>query len=375
MIYLDNAATVRYVPTEVMRAFVEAVGRKANAGRGAHRDSALLGLAIYRVREQIKRLVDYPDGEVVFTKNCTEALNLAIGAVEAGAHVVSSVTEHNSVLRPLHEMARKGRITLTLVRPSAVDVGVTAAEVEGALTPHTRMVVLNHVSNVTGIANDVYGVGEVCARHGVTYLVDAAQSLGHTKVSMRRMGCDMLAAPAHKGLHGLQGVGFLVFNKRVRVRPLLYGGTGTDSLNVYQPLSYPEGLEAGTLDGAGICALGAGIDWTEAHAARIVKREQGVADRLAEGLRAFPAVHVWSGGSGIVSMYRRGLSSSYVADKLAESGVAVRAGLHCAPLMHRFLGTTAEGTVRFSAGYVNHMWEVERVLETVAYCLERQHLS
>lgn len=375
MIYLDNAATVRYVPVEVMRAFVAAVNRKANASRGAHADSVWLGLQIYRVREEIKRLVDNPQAEVVFTKNCTEALNLAIRSLPAGAHVVSTVTEHNSVLRPLHELARKGRLTFDLASPKSLYDGVTREDVARYLRPNTRLVVLNHVSNVTGTMNDVYGVGELCAERGVPYLVDAAQSLGHFPLSMRRIGCDMLAAPAHKGLHGLQGVGFLAFGKHVRVAPLLYGGTGTDSVNVYQPTSYPEGLEAGTQDGAGICALGAGIRWTIDHLDKINARENEFAARLAERLRELEGFTVWQGESGIVSLFCKGVSSAFLADKLAEAGVAVRAGLHCAPLMHRFLGTTAEGVLRLSAGYVNHLREVDRVWDVLTRALSGHNLS
>ena len=375
MIYLDNAATARYVPIEVMRAYIGAVNRKANASRGAHTDSVWLGLQIYRVREEIKRFVDNPQAQVVFTKNCTEALNLAIRSVPSGAHVVTTVTEHNSVLRPLHEMARKGKITLDLVSPRARTAGVAKGDVEAALRPNTRLVVLNHVSNVTGIVNDVYGVGELCSERAIPYLVDAAQSLGHFPLSMRRMGCDMLAAPAHKGAHGLQGVGFLVFNKNIRIKPLLYGGTGTDSVNVYQPMSFPEGLEAGTLDGAGICALGAGLRWTEAHLQRIEAKERAYTERLAERLEDIGGLTVWRGESGIVSVYGRGISSAALADKLSEAGVATRAGLHCAPLLHRFLGTQSEGMVRFSAGYANHLREVDRVVDVVAYCLERNNLS
>ena len=375
MIYLDNAATTRYVPAEVMRAYVEAVNRKANAGRAAHRDSVWLSLQIYRVRQLIKTLVDNPDAEVVFTKNCTEALNLAIASVPAGAHVVTSVTEHNSVLRPLHELQRRGKITLDVVAPAQAGQGVGAEEVRAALRPNTRMVVLNHVSNVTGCVNDVESVGELCADRGVVYVVDGAQSLGHMAVSMRRIGCDMLAAPAHKGLHGPSGGGFLAFNRRVAVRPLLFGGTGTDSVNVYQPTSYPEGLEAGTLDGAGICALGAGIRWTMAHALRIWERETRFAARLADRIEQMECLTVYRGAAGIVSVYRKGLSSAALADKLAEAGIAARAGLHCAPLMHRHLGTTEEGVLRFSAGYCNHSWEVDKVADALRYCLAEHNLS
>ena len=358
--YLDNAATSRYVPPACMRAFVDAVQSKANAGRSAHRDSAALALAIYRVRRQIKQLVDNPEAEVVFTKNCTEALNLGIRWVQYG-HIVSTITEHNSVLRPLAELQQLGRVTYTLVAPDGPNVGVSAANIEAALQSNTRLIVVNHVSNVTGIANDVAGIGRLATARGIPFLVDAAQSLGHMPISMRAIGCDMLAAPAHKGLHGLQGLGFLVFNHSVRPLPLLYGGTGTDSMLITQPNTL-EGLEAGTLNGAAICALGAAIKWTQGHWQAIQKFSHAFGTRLYRGLGQIPRLRLYGGDNGILSLAVQGLSSAQVADKLDEMGLATRAGLHCAPMMHKFLGTVKQGLVRLSWGWNNHLYEVERIV-------------
>lgn len=365
MIYLDNAATSRYVPEGVIKAAVRCLNRKCNAGRGSHNDSVQLGLAIYRVRRQIAALLDNDRAEVIFGGSCTQMLNLAILGATQGGHVVTTATEHNSVLRPLHELRQAGKITLTVVYPASWRKGVQAQEIENAIRSDTHMVVVNHVSNVTGIANDVVGIGAVCAKYGITYVLDAAQSIGHMPLSMRRIGCDMLAAPAHKGLHGLQGVGFLAVNKSVRLQPIWYGGTGTDSANVLQPTTMPEGLEAGTLNGAGIVALGEGIDWTQKHMDKIRRIETTVVDRLRAGLEHVPGVTLYGGGCGIVSMAIAGYSSATVADAMNDVGIAVRGGLHCAPLMHRTLGTLRDGLVRISAGYNNRPADADRVIETV----------
>lgn len=363
MIYLDNAATARYVPGEVQRAFHRAIMHKANAGRGAHRDSAAMALGIYRVRQAIKELVDDPSCEVVFTKNCTEALNLAIRSHPFG-HIVTTATEHNSVLRPLHEMAQAGQITLTIVSPADWQQGVRAADVEGAIRPNTRLIVVNHVSNVTGVANDVVGIGQVAAKWGIPYLIDAAQSMGHIPFSMREIACDMVAAPAHKGLYGLQGGGFLAYRRSIRLTPLLWGGTGTDSTLLTQPLGQ-EGLEAGTQNAAAICALGAAIRWTKDHQTQLSSHLAAYGARLLRALSSCSAVRTYGGDNGIVALSLGDLSSAFVADKLDEMGIASRAGLHCAPLMHKCLGTVKQGLVRLSWGWNNRLGEVQQVLSAL----------
>lgn len=370
MVYLDNAATCRYLPTSVIREYVAVMGAKCNPSRGSYKDAVELGLKVYNVRRLIQTKLNCPRHEVVFCKNCTEALNLSLVGYlsEVGGRVVTTVTEHNSVLRPLYRLASEGKITYTTVAPSAFGKGVGADQIASALTSDTTLVVVNAVSNVTGVANDLSGIGALCGREGIPFLVDAAQGLGHKTIDVTMLGIDMLAAPAHKGLHGLQG-GFLVTN-RLRLRPLLCGGTGTDSASLAQPLGV-EGWEAGTQDNAGICAMGKGIEWTYAHLDKIVFKERRLIEYLSKELTEIPRVKVYGKGHGILSFALKGRSSSWVGDRLDEMDIAVRVGLHCAPLMHRYLGTFKDGLVRVSVGYDTTERDIDRLLDALT-ALARQ---
>lgn len=365
VIYLDNAATNRYVPQAAMSAYVRAVNRKANPGRAAHRDAAWLGLEVYRVRQQILSFVGAQHAEVVFTKNCTEALNLGILGFLREGHVVTTCTEHNSVLRPLYALERENKVRLSVVQPKRPEVGVGVEEVAAALRPDTRLVVVNHASNVTGIANDVAAIGAYLSERSVPFMVDGAQSAGHLPLHMGRMGIDMLAMPAHKGLHGLYGVGCLVLNRRLRLSPLTYGGTGTHSETLLPPVEYPESMEAGTLDAPAILAFGKALSWTEAHLGELWEREEKLIERAKRGLGEIEGVRLYGGGCGILSFSLSNLDSTAVADRLDERGIAVRAGLHCAPLMHRYLATQKKGLVRISVGYVNTPSHIDRLVEEV----------
>ena len=363
MVYLDHAATARYLPVSVVKEYVKVVSAKCNPGRGSYRDAVDLGLKVYRVRESIKRYLNAPRHEVVFCKNCTEALNLALLGLGLEGRVVTTVTEHNSVLRPLHHLAEEGKISYVTVSPSSPDKGVDAAAIERALTPDTSLVVVNLVSNVTGVANDLPAIGAMLSGRGVPLLVDGAQGVGHMAIDVASWGIDMLACPAHKGLHGLSG-GFLLTN-RTRLSPLLYGGTGTASHLLTQPAGV-DGWEAGTQDYAGICALGKGVQWTYEHLDAIIAHEEELIDYLAERLDTLPFVQIYGRGHGILSFAMEGLPSTTVGDRLDEMGVAVRVGLHCAPLMHRYLGTTKEGLVRVSVGWDTTRRDVDRLLAALA---------
>ncbi|MBO4534602.1 MAG: aminotransferase class V-fold PLP-dependent enzyme, partial [Clostridia bacterium] len=293
MIYLDHAATARYLPVGVVKEYVKVASAKCNPGRGSYREAVDLGLKVYRVRESIKRYLHAPRHEVAFCKNCTEALNLAIrGYLTHGGRVVTTVTEHNSVLRPLHHLTEEGKITYVTVAPSSPDKGVEASAIERALTPDTALVVVNLVSNVTGVSNDVPAIGALLSRRGIPLLVDGAQGVGHIPVDVAAWGVDMLACPAHKGLHGLSG-GFLLTNRSLA--PLLYGGTGTASQSLRQPHGV-DGWEAGTQDYAGICALGKGVEWTYAHLDRLISHEEGLISYLSEELSTIERVHIYGHG-------------------------------------------------------------------------------
>lgn len=365
MVYLDNAATSRFVPKCVLKAFQEQLSNKVNPGRGGYEDSINAALEVFRTRQAILNHYGNADGKVVFTKNCTEALNLAIFGTAKKGHVISTVTEHNSVLRPLKELEKRGVIRLTLVEPDGMH-GISADTIRKHLKTDTYLICINHCSNVTGTKNDVENICRLASRYGIRTLVDDAQGAGHIRLDMKSSGIDMVASAGHKGLHGVQGTGFLTY-KGVEIKPILYGGTGTDSISVYQPESSPEGLEAGTLNTAGICALKAGIEWTEKNFSALARDNRGMTGYLLEELSLIKGTRIFSPSNscGVVSFIIQGYTSEEIADYLNQCGYEVRAGLHCAPLMHKYLKTLDTGLVRISVGRNNTMRDMEGVIRHI----------
>ncbi len=362
MIYFDNAATSRYKPKVVKNAIADAIRHSANPGRGSHDEAIRGAMTVGRTRDDVMRFIKAKRANVVFTKNCTEALNIGIlGTVRPGDHVVTTVLEHNSVLRPLYMLKKEGLITLSVVEG---DKGrITANDIAAAIEEKTYLVAITAMSNVTGYAPPLGEIGELCAEKGVKLLVDGAQALGHLPLCVDKIGIDMLCGAAHKGLHGAMGGGFFAFSKRIFVNPLLYGGTGTESASLIQPKDPPESLEAGTLNLPGIAALGAGVRWTEANFEKIRKKEAELSTFLHEEV-AKTGYRVYSvAGSPILSFALPSADSQTIADVLnQEYGIAVRAGLHCAPLIHKTLGTDREGLVRVSIGCKNTLKEAKRLL-------------
>ena len=362
MIYFDNAATSRYKPDVVKKAVADAIKHSANPGRGSHDEAIRGAMTVSRTRDVVLTFAGAKRANVVFTKNCTEALNLAIlGTVRPGDHVVTTVLEHNSVLRPLYMLKKEGLITLSVVEG---DKGkIRADDVAAAIKDKTYLAIITAMSNVTGYAPPLAEIGELCAAKGVKLLVDGAQALGHLPLSFDKIGMDMLCGAAHKGLYGVMGSGFLIYSKRTFVNPLLYGGTGTESANLLQPKDPPESLEAGTLNLLGIAALGAGANWTKTNFERIRKAVTEISLFLHEEL-AKTGYRVYSvAGSPILSFALPSADSQTIADVLnQEYGIAVRAGLHCAPLAHKVLGTEGEGLVRVSIGYGNTIKEAKRLM-------------
>lgn len=366
MIYLDNSATQRYIPPVVMKAFIEECNRKSNSGRGGHNDSIASALKIQKVRERICDFFSIKDGETVFTKNCTEALNLAIIGSYSGGHIVTTVTEHNSVLRPLSYLEKTKKAVVSYARPEK-KAGVTLERIKCALRNDTRLVIINACSNVTGTPNEYEEICKYCAENGIRTILDASQTAGHKRIEMDKIGCDMLCCSGHKGLYGLQGTGFLAFNERVKITPVLFGGTGTDSISTTQPTVYPESLEAGTLNGAGIVALGEAVNWIDSRLEKLSKENVIGSETLITELKKMKGIKVYSkpNESGIVAFIRTGTESEVIADYLNECDIAVRGGLHCAPLMHKYLGTLNTGLVRVSLGYNNTRKDIERFLRAM----------
>jgi len=356
MIYLDNAATSFPKPEATVRAMADALTRcGANPGRAGHKLALEAGHIVEGCREAIAQMLGESDSSrVVFCQNATDALNMAIhGTVRTGDHVIATLLEHNSVLRPLSELSRSGVITLTLVPPDATG-RICAADIEGAMTGRTRLVAMTHMSNVLGVQQDVQAVGRVCARHGAKLLVDCAQTAGHLPLKPMEWGCHLLAMPGHKGLLGPHGTGALWVRQGVRVRPFRQGGTGSASESMFQPTMMPDSLESGTLNLPGVAGLHAGMEVALAQREETHRHIVALCDFMREALGGIPGVHVYTQpGASILSLNIEGVGSQMAASLLDQAGFAVRGGLHCAPGVHRFLHTLEGGCVRVSPGRKN----------------------
>lgn len=371
MIYFDNAATSRYKPRAVKRAVMKSLEHSANPGRASHDEAIRGAMTVERTRAALTRYLDAKCANVVFTKNCTEALNLAIlGTARPGSHVVTTVLEHNSVLRPLYMLKKEGLISLTVVEKK--DGKVTAKDIAECITDKTYLVAVTAMSNVTGYAPPLVEIGELCAQRGVKLLVDGAQAIGHIPLSFDKIGIDLLCGAGHKSLHGIMGSGFLMYSRRLFVNPLMYGGTGTESASLYQPNEPPESLESGTIALPAIAALEAGIDWSEKHQSDIMKNCREISLFLHERLNKINVPLYSVAGSPIVSFDIPPSDSQTVSDILnQEYGICVRSGLHCAPLIHKTLGTDKRGLVRVSIGCENTLKEAKRLVYAINDIRER----
>lgn len=372
MIYLDNAATTLRKPPEVIEAVIKAMGALGNAGRGAHGASLDASRVIYGTRE---RLCDLFGGgnprEVAFTMNSTESLNFAIkGLLKAGDHVVSTVLEHNSVLRPLYEMEERG-IELSIV--DCDDAGnLCYDEMEKAIRCNTKAIVCTGASNLTGNVVDLYRVGQMAVRYDVLLVVDASQVAGVFPIDVDEMHIDVLCFTGHKGLLGPQGTGGIWVRDGVGVEPLLSGGSGVQTYNKRHPVEMPTRLEAGTLNGHGIAGLYAALGYLEKEGLDAIRsREQELMWRFYEGVRKAPGVRVYGDFSTkercpIVALNIGDFDSSEVSDELLmEYNISTRPGAHCAPLMHEALGTVEQGAVRFSFSHFNTEEEVVAAVDAV----------
>lgn len=372
MIYFDNAATTLIKPDGVAQAVADAITNLGNAGRGAY-DASLHSMRIaYETRELLNELFngDGPE-QIAFMSNATEALNTAIsGMLQPGDHVITTVMEHNSVLRPLYLKEQEG-VALTIL--SVDENGLISSEAfEDAIRPDTEAIVCTHASNVTGNALNLYRIGEACKRHGLRFIVDASQSAGILPVDMQAMNIDALCFTGHKGLFGPQGTGGICLRKGVAIRPLKVGGSGIHSFDKEQPASMPELLEAGTINAHGIAGLNVALKYLKnTGLEKLYTKEALLTKTFYEGVRRIEGVKVYGNfeeerRAPVVSLNIRDEDAGKVSEILWEDyGIATRAGAHCAPLMHESLGTTDQGVVRFSFSSFNTMEEIKQGIEAV----------
>ncbi|MDR3216033.1 MAG: aminotransferase class V-fold PLP-dependent enzyme [Clostridiaceae bacterium] len=363
-VYFDNAATSRFKPRAVIRAVTEELKRGANPGRSGHNDAVAAAVKIEAARNAIAKATDLNDGTVIFTKNCTEALNLALTSLK-GRHAVTTVFEHNSVLRPLYALKASGKISLSVVAPSN-GAFITAHDIELALRADTSLIAVNYVSNVTGAVAKITEIGALAKKRGIPFLVDAAQAIPHFPLSMDGMYVDMAACAGHKGLHGVQGTGFLAYTNEIKLNPLILGGTGTHSDSVFQPREAPEALESGTLNTPGIAALREAVKWSYSNLEKIKNKVESLSEHILDGLKSVGAeIYTYDARAGVISFNIKNKTSSETADILNRGGIAVRSGLHCAPAVHRWLGTEQRGAVRVSVGYNNTPSDVSALLSVL----------
>ena len=373
MIYFDSAATTFQKPRSVAAAMEDALATMSSPGRGGYGAAMRAADAAFACREALAELYHLKNPEqVVFTMNATHALNIAIKSlVPKGGRAVISGYEHNAVTRPLAALGAETAVAAgPLFHPEAVE-----AAFDRLITPGTDAVICNHVSNVFGFVQPVEAVAAICRSRGVPFIIDASQSAGVLPLDMEALGAAFIAMPGHKGLYGPQGTGALLCGQGVETATLLEGGTGSMSLQQAMPDFLPDRLEAGTHNMPGIAGLLAGVRFVRSQGlGAICRRERLLALLAADGLKKLPGVRVYAqpdlaDQAGVLSFTAEGREVEALAGALAERGIAVRAGLHCAPAAHQTAGTVDTGTVRASFSHWNTPEEVARFLAAMGEIL------
>lgn len=373
MIYLDNAATTLHKPQQVIDAVVHAMQSMGNCARGTHEEALDAARTVYDARVRLASLFVCPRVDhVAFTANSTEALNMAInGLIDPGDHVISTDLEHNSVLRPLYRLEAEHGAELSFV-PADKLGNVDYADFERLMKPNTRAVVCTNASNLTGTVLDIERIAKTAHSHGALVIVDASQTAGCWPIDMKKMGIDVLCFTGHKGLMGPQGTGGICVKEGIEIRPFKVGGSGVQSYSRTHPAEYPTRLEAGTLNGHGIAGLGAAAKFiSETGVENIHAKERSLMLRFYEGVKNIEGVTVYGDftkdKTAIVALNIRDYESGEVSYELSQGyGIATRPGAHCAPRMHKALGTAEVGAVRFSFSFYNTEEEIDEAVRAVA---------
>ena len=372
MIYLDSSATSFLKPPQVAEAVFRSFNTIGNAGRGAHAPTLNASRLIYDTREKLAELFGAPDpSRIAFTCNATEALNIAIhGAIHPGEHVITTACEHNSVLRPLYLKEKEGT-ELTII-PADKKGRIRYDLLESSVKSNTSAIVLTHASNLSGNVTDLAFVSNFAKKHGLLLIVDASQTAGSLPINVVKMGIDILCFTGHKGLFGPQGTGGLYVREGLTLSPLKSGGSGVHSFDRQHPTDMPTALEAGTLNGHGIAGLNAGLDYIlSTGVINIHAKEISLARRFVNGISDISDLKLYGDidaplRTPIISLNIGNMSSASVSDILWEDyEICVRAGAHCAPLMHKTFGTEKQGAVRFSFSCFNTETEIDTAIRAM----------
>lgn len=367
MIYFDNAATSFPKPQVVYDEIMDAmVNYGANPGRSGHKLALDASRAIFKSRMQTAKLFNIKNPlDIIFTFNCTESLNIGIkGLLKSGDHVITTSMEHNSVLRPIIYLEKMG-ITNTIVQADKWG-RVNPLDIESSIKDNTKLIVTTHISNLTGTIMDIHSIGKIAKKHNILYMVDGAQSAGVYDIDIQRLNIDMLAFPGHKGLLGPQGTGGLYVREGIILDSIFQGGTGSVSHSLIQPDEMPDKFESGTSNMPGLVGLGRGIQYIMGIGLENIReKELSLTEHFMDEVKKIDGIKIYgpenlSEHAPVVSLNIKDADSSEVSYILNEEyNIAVRPGLHCAPLAHKTIGTFEQGTIRFSFGYENTHEEIE----------------
>ena len=373
MTYFDNGATSFPKPDVVYEEIMKAMKEYgANPGRSGHKLALKTNREIYKTRQLITKLFNIEDPlDLIFTFNGTQGLNTGIkGVLKKGDHVITTSMEHNSVLRPIKYLENIG-VESTIVEANSQGM-IDALDIKNAIQKNTKLIVITHISNLTGTIMPIEEIGKIARENNIIYLVDAAQSAGIYNIDVEKMNIDILAFPGHKGLLGPLGTGGLYIRKEIEVEATFQGGTGSASHSLIQPSMSPDKYESGTLNGPGIIGLGAGIRYImDRGMDNIRKHEEHLTSIFIKGAKDIEGIKLYGPldiefQAGVVSLNLGDMDSSEIAYILDEEyGIQVRPGMHCAPLAHKSIGTFEQGTVRFSFGALNNIDEIEYSLKAL----------
>ncbi len=382
MIYFNNAATTYPKPEEVYKevdSFFRSEG--VNPGRSQGVKTMNINRRIFNTREKIAQFFSIKDSSrFIFTSGATESLNLAIkGFLKKGDHVVSTKLEHNSVIRPLNKLQKEGRITVSYINFDKNNGFVELTDLKKAVKENTSLIILSHASNVMGTINNISKITSFAKENDIKILIDAAQTAGILDINIDELGIDMFSVPGHKSLFGPPGIGGLYLKPEIDLDTLMEGGTGSNSLNTYQPKIMPDKYESGTLNTLGIIGLGAGIDFiNKTGRTNIYKHELKLVDKFIDGLKNIKGVLIYGSTNldkkvGVVSINLMDLSANRFAHLLQNDyNISVRGGLHCAPLLHKYMNTDQKGMVRFSFSYFNTLKEVNEALNVIEIIAKKE---
>ncbi len=381
-LYLDNAATTHPKPESVYLAVMDALRSGGSPGRGVHNQAIAADRLVFETREALAELFNADNSDrFIFTENATSAINLALfGLLQSGDCIVTTSMEHNAVVRPLKELQKRG-VNIVKVSADPMTGIVERADLqEACLQQKTRLLLVNHCSNVFGSIQPVSELGEWCQKHGIVFMLDGAQSAGSIPIDFKALQVDLFAAPGHKGLLGPQGTGFLYIGGGVELSPFVFGGTGADSQSPYQPKNLPERFESGTMNLPGLAGLYAALQFLQKRGVdEIRKHEVTLISKIVTGLKGMKSVNLY--GTDNVMLRSNAISFNLVDRDPAEIGyfldqqeqIRVRVGLHCAPDAHRTMGTFPAGTVRVSPGLFNTEEEIDRFLQVMHVLAHESH--